>query len=406
VGHHRHGSDAGTGERAPNTGVLGSGRPWKRFIGFAAGAMALAGLLAAGTLTHFRAHPGRIAADQSLMRMQRMGPPPNLQAFYEQLNSGTAAIRDPTTGRVVATGIYAASSLELAHLPSFSSFLPRGLKRVLALGASYNYSALFIAPLRYIRTRTVRVDTSAMQLQGTVIRTNKVLGLAAITATVNQNQASALDPAPPLLNYPLTTTPLRLLIMRRNPDLHQRSAGFALTSGSLQAEQSWCDTSVSGGDLGEPLAYASPSGEFFLAGLAMPSPAPGRCSILGAWNIGEFVATLDQPSPPKSGRMVAFLGVGVESTGVARANGVYRGRQRGAYVTSVQQGSPADMVGLQTGDIIIMIGSKRVGSLAALRAAIHGLRPDSTHTVAFVSDGTVHTPLVLFAAVPASDESG
>ena len=276
---------------------------------------------------------------------------------------------------------------------------------MLALGASSNYSALFIAPLRYIQTRAVRVDTSALQLNGTVISTNKALGLAAITATVSQKQVSGLEQPPTLLDYPYSAVPLRLLIMRRNPYLHQRSAGFVLTSGGLQPGQSWCDAPVSGADQGSPVAYVSPSGGFFLIGLATPSPDPGRCSILGAWTIGEFVATLDPPSGSKGGRMVAFLGVGVESTSAARADGAYRGRRHGAYVTSVDQGSPADMAGLQPGDVIVRIGGKRVSSLATLRAVIHGFTPGGIHPVTFVSDRTVHTIPVMFTAIPASDES-
>jgi PDZ domain len=364
-------------------------------------------LLTAGPLTHFFVHRVKLtAADQSSMRMQRMGPPPGFQAFYEQLNSATAAIRDRSTGRIVATGIYAGSSLELAHLPSFSSFLPAGVRRMLALGASSSYSALFVAPLRYIHTRAVRVDTSALQLNGTVIRTNKTLGLAAITATVSEKQVSGLEPPPTLLNDPYGDMPLRLLIMRRNPDLHQRSAGFVLTSGDLQTGQSWCGAPVSGADQGSPVAYVSPSGAFFLVGLAMTSPDPGRCSILGAWTISDFLAMLDAPSASKGGRMVAFLGVGVESTATARADGAYRGRRHGAYVTSVDQGSPADMAGLEPGDVIIRIGGDRVSSLATLRAVIHGFTPGSTHPVTFVSGGTVHTIPVTFTAIPASDESG
>jgi hypothetical protein len=377
----------------------------RRLGRISAGALACAALVAAGVLTHCCVHPGRLTkADQSPMRMQRMGPPSYLQAAYEQLSRGAVAIRDSSTGRVVATGIYAASSLELARLPAAISFLPTGLKHMLALGASYNYSALFIAPLRYIRTRTVRVDTSALQLPGVVVRTNKALGLAAVVATVSQDQLSGLDTPPPLLAYPLSAAPLRLLILRRNPDYGHRSAGFVLTSG-LSAGRGWCDTPVSGAGSGAPLGYVSPSGRFFLAGLAMPSPAPGRCSILGAWNLGEFVALVNEPSPSKGGRAVAFLGVSVESTAAARAEGAYGGHQQGAYVTSVGQESPAGMAGLLPGDVIIRIGAEQVSSLATLRAALHRFRPNTIHLVTFMRDEIVHTIPVMLAAIPAADDS-
>jgi hypothetical protein len=227
------------------------------------------------------------------MHMQRMGPPPNLQAAYEELNSGTVAIRDSSTGHVAGTGMFMGSSLELARLPAVSSLLPAWARRTLEIGGSDKYLAIFISPLRYIRASTVVVDAQGMQLPGAVIRTDKALGLAAITATVKQDQLSRLDSPPPFLDYPRSPSPLRLLILRRNPDDHHRSSGFVLTSGGLGTGQSWCDSPVSGADSGAPLGYVSPSGSLFLAGLAMPSAVPGRCSILGAWTIGRFLALLE-----------------------------------------------------------------------------------------------------------------
>jgi PDZ domain len=411
----QHGDDRGAGSGAdqaaggsdslhsPGRRVPRGGR----IVRWLAGVVAGAGLLAGAGLTHFAAHSGRLAAtDQSLMRMQRMGPPPYLQGAYEQLNSDTVAIRDASTGRVTATGIYTEAISDPARLPTFTSFLPESVKHLLeSADANTTYAAIFVAPLQDITARRLLVDTSSLQLPGVVVRTDKALGLAAITATVSQAQLSGLDVPPLFFSSPgAGTSALGLLIMRRNPALHHRSGGFMLTSGGLSGGQAWCGTPVSGADSGAPLGLISPSGELFLAGLAVPS-IPGRCSILGSWNIDQFLAVLTVPGADQ-GPKVTYLGVTVESTATARAGAGYRGRQQGVYITSVAAGSPAIAAGLRPGDVIIGIGATQVNSPATLRAAIQKLRPGTAHTVTFLRDGAPRTVRVIFAAIPLSDEAG
>ena len=421
-------ADTGTGQPAPKPKTLGrevpalgahgliddgareeSARHWsarrRHIVLGLAGALTAVGLLAAGLWTHFDVRDGRLATvDAPLMRMQRMGPPPGLQNAYEILNSDTVAIRDPATGPVVATGIYTEFLVNPATLPAFSSFLPSTLKHLIEFGQARTYAAIFVTPLRGLNSRRVQVDTSALQLPGVVVGVDKALGLAAVAATVNQDQLSGIDSSLPFFRLPPAGTfPLRQLIVRRNPDSYHRAAGFVLTRGVLRDGQESCDTLISGADSGAPVAYVSPSGGLSLAGLALPSPVPGRCTILGAWNISQFLVFLTSSKP---GRQVTYLGVATESPAAARREKGYQGPLRGVYVSSVVPGSPAAKVELRPGDVIIRIGADAVNSLATMRADIRNLRPGSIHTVTFVRGGRTYTVRVVFAAIPVSAESG
>jgi len=362
--------------------------------------LAAAGLLAAGALTHFAVRPGLLAAtDKSLMLMQRMGPPPALLGAYEELNADTAAIRDPSTGRVVAAGTFIEELNDPAALPGFTSLLPGSVRHLIELGQTdTTFAVIFVAPLGNIPSQNLLVDTGPLQLPGTVIRTDAAAGLAAIAVTMNQAQLSGLVAPPPSAHEPAAgSVPLPQLILRRNPGLYHRSAGFVLTSGDIRADGPWwCGTPVSGAESGAPIGYVSPSGEFILIGLAVPSLTPGRCAILSAWTFNQ-VAVFTTTSPPS--RMTAYLGVVVESTATAHRDAGYRGRQQGAYISSVESASGAIEAGLHPGDVIIGIDAAAVDSPAALHAEIGQLSPGRAYPVTFVRDGAKHTAQVLFGGI-------
>lgn len=363
-----------------------------------AGAVAAAGLLAGGVLTHVAVHPGQLAtADQSLMLMQRMGPPPDLLDAYEDLNADTAVIRDRSTGRVIAAGVFLEALNDPAALPSFTSLLPTSVRHLLEFAqAGTSYAVIYVAPLGNIASRNLLVDSGPLQLPGTVIRTDAAAGLAAIEVTMTQGQEADLT-ALLMAAPPVGRVSLPELILRRNPGLYQRSAGYVLTSGVLQAGGPlWCDTPVFGGGSGSPIGYVSPSGEILLIGLAVPSPTPGRCTILGAWTFDPLI-TFSTASPPS--RMIAYLGVGVESTATARSDAGYRGQPQGAYVSSVNPTSGAIEAGLRPGDVIIGVGASAVDSPAGLTAAISKLTPGLNYPVTYVRDDVKHTVRVVFTGI-------
>jgi PDZ domain len=368
--------------------------------------LAAVGLLAAGAMTHFGVRPGRLAAiDKSLTLMQRMGPPPYLLNAYEELNADSAVIRDRSTGRVIAAGMFIESLDDPAALPGFTSLLPSGIKHLLELEREgTQYAVIFVAPLGTITSRNLLVETGPLQLPGTVIRTDAADGLAAIEVTMSETQVSGLVGPPVAINTSAGTVPLPQIIVRRNPGLYGRSAGFVLTSGVISATGSWwCDTPVSGAGAGAPIGYVTPTGQLVLVGLAVPSSTPGRCAILDArtfYRLLVFSAT----SPPS--KMVAYLGVVMESTATARTYRGYRGRAQGAYVSSVELASAADEAGLRRGDVITGINTAVVDSPTAVRTALAALTPGQACTVTFVRDGVKHAIRVVLSGILASTGSG
>ena len=351
--------------------------------------LAAGGLLVAGALTHFSVRPGRLAeTDKSLTLMQRMGPPPYLLNAYEELNADTAVIRDRSTGRVEAAGMYIESLDDPAALPGFTSLLPTSVRHLLELGREgTQYAVIFTAPLRTITSRNVLVDTGPLQLPGTVIRTNAAYGLAAIEVTMTENQVSGLVGPPVPINTSAVTVPLPQIIVRRNPGLYGRSAGFALTSGVISATGSWwCDMPVSAAGSGAPIGYVTPAGQLVMVGLAVPSSTPGRCAILQARTFYQLVV-FSATSPPA--RMVAYLGVVMED----------RRRARGAYISSVEPSSAAAGAGLRRGDVITGINAAAAGSPTAVRTALAALTPGQACTVTFVRDGVKHTIRVVLGGI-------
>jgi hypothetical protein len=372
-------------------------RRWRMARGIAA-VLAAAFVLAGGVLTHFAVHPGQLAAtDGSLMLMQRMGPPPDLLDAYEDLNADTAVIRDRSTGRVVATGVFLEALNDPAALPAFTSLLPGSVRHLLEIAQTgTSYAVIYVAPLGTIASRNLLVDSGPLRLPGTVIRTDAAAGLAAIEVTMTQGQEADLT-ALLMAAPPVGSVTLRQLILRRNPGLYTRSAGFVLTDGRMQANgPMWCDTPMSGGGSGAPIGYVSRSGQILLIGLAVTSLTPGRCTILGAWTFDQMI-TFSTASPPS--RMIAYLGVDVESTAAAYRDAGYQGRRYGAYISSVEPASGAIEAGLRPGDVIIGVGRTAVGSPAALHAAIAELTPGRTYPVTFVRDGAQRMVQVLFGGI-------
>src|ERR1017187_3315954 len=90
---------------------------WRR-IRLVLAVLTLAVLIVAGVLTRSVTGASRVAAsDQSLMFMQRMGPPPTLIALYELLAAATVAIRSSSTGQLISTGLYAGDMSAPATVP-------------------------------------------------------------------------------------------------------------------------------------------------------------------------------------------------------------------------------------------------------------------------------------------------
>jgi hypothetical protein len=330
-----------------------------------------AGLLAGAFLTHFVVSPGRLAAeDKALMGMQRMGPPPRLQAAYNELNADTAAIRNTKAGPVIADGIFTGTFANVIPGSGFGHFIE-------TLKAPLNF-AVFVSPLSRIRSLRVFVDVGKQQLPGSVILTDPQLGLAAIE--VDSDQLSTLIGPPPFLwPPPLVVLHPPQLILRLIAD-DNGSTGYALTSGFLSGSgKSLCDAPVSPSEAGAPVGAVSIHGSLTIAGLALPSAERGRCSILGGWVVDLFMwfVTASQ----KSARTGFHLGV-------------------------VEPGSAAARAGLRHGDLVVAFDGMPIGSRAALTEVLRGLRPGTRHTVTYVRGRLARTVSVILGGYPGQGGGG
>jgi hypothetical protein len=262
----------------------------QRRIRLALAVLAVAALAVAGILTRSVSGASGIAAsDRSLMFMQRMGPPPFMMPVYSVLAADTVAIRNSSTGQLISTGFYQGDLLKPGTVPGFLGGLPGGVKRFIALGTSNSYLTYYVVPAHGLTSRTVRVQTSWGQLAGAVVSVDRPVGLAAIVAVVSQGQISKFVGPIDIYSEPEAPESLRMLVVHRNPEIYARSADYALTSGGVSGENAWCDLPVNGASAGSPVYDISPGGATLL-GLAVPSSAPGRSSVIGSWTINQFMS--------------------------------------------------------------------------------------------------------------------
>jgi putative serine protease PepD len=143
------------------------------------------------------------------------------------------------------------------------------------------------------------------------------------------------------------------------------------------------DASISSGNSGGPLVNVD--GE--VIGINTAVAANSRTTA--AENIG-FAIAVDRILPViealRSGAAgpttTARLGV----TGIDPPNG-----DRGAAVAEVAAGSPAEIAGIQVGDLIVQVGTKVVVDRASLAGAVRSYRPGEEVEVVVLRDGRART---------------
>jgi hypothetical protein len=219
-----------------------------------------------------------------------MGPPPAMTGLYQLLAADTVAIRNPSTGQLISTGLYQGDVLRLGTVRSFLDGLPGGVKRLITLAAANSYWTYYVVPTRGITSRIVRVQTSWGQLAGAVVSVDRAAGLAAIVTVVPQSQISKFLVPIGIYPEPLAARALRMLVVHRNPEVYARSADYVFTSGGVSGGNAWCDLPVNGASAGSPVFDVSPGGGATLLGLAVPSSAPGRSSVIGSWTVNQFMS--------------------------------------------------------------------------------------------------------------------
>ncbi|MSO78378.1 MAG: PDZ domain-containing protein [Acidimicrobiia bacterium] len=97
-----------------------------------------------------------------------------------------------------------------------------------------------------------------------------------------------------------------------------------------------------------------------------------------AQNVG-FAIPISRAKPViddlRAGRKPAFLGVSTQNVTPALSRELGLDVDSGAYVTQVTQGTPADRIGIQEGDVIVQIGDDAIETSADVLTAVRSHRP-------------------------------
>lgn len=144
---------------------------------------------------------------------------------------------------------------------------------------------------------------------------------------------------------------------------------------------------------------------------AILSPAGGNIGIgfaIPSNMVREVVAQLLEYGEVRRGR----VGIGIQDVDPALAEALELGVDRGALVTEVEQGSPAQQAGIEAGDVVTAVNGENVSTSVALRNEIGLVRLGETVSLTLVRDGEEMTidvivgPVEQTAAAPAPDDDG
>jgi serine protease Do len=187
---------------------------------------------------------------------------------------------------------------------------------------------------------------------------------------------------------------------------HSVSAGIVSAServvGMSEYEQYiQTDAAINPGNSGGPLidlagrvvgintAIITQSGGYEGIGLAIPSAMARR-----------VVESLI-----KEGKVVrGYLGVSIESINMALAQRLQLPSNRGALITGVQPGSPAERAGLKPADVVVKLAGHEVADAAGLKNLTAGLDVGSEVVVDYYREGKVMTAHVKIAELPPAPE--
>ena len=164
------------------------------------------------------------------------------------------------------------------------------------------------------------------------------------------------------------TVTMGIISARRNDEV---LAGFE------KQELLQTDASINPGNSGGPLIDAD--GRIIGINTAIYSRSGGNMGIGFAIPINKAVAAADALSKPRG-----YLGVQLDPVD-QRAARLY-GFKGGAFVGSVEQGTPAEKAGLKEGDVILELNSTAVADDNDLRSRLSALPPGSKAKLAILRD--------------------
>jgi len=173
------------------------------------------------------------------------------------------------------------------------------------------------------------------------------------------------------------------------------------------------DAAINPGNSGGPLVNSS--GEVIGMNTAVASSSSGNAP---AQNIGFAIAidsvkprlaelrrggpggagnSSPQPTPVANS---AYMGVTVETVTAAIQQQYHLTPSSGAFIATVEAGSPADKAGLQADDVIVSLNGATIATAEDLTAALHPLNPGDHVTVGIYRGSTQKTIDVTLGARP------
>lgn len=157
------------------------------------------------------------------------------------------------------------------------------------------------------------------------------------------------------------------------------------------------DAAINRGNSGG--ALVNTSGEVIGINSQILSPSGGNIGIGFAIPANMAKAVMDQLL--KTGKVRrGMLGVTIQSIDADLAASLNLPAARGAIVTSVSPGGPADRAGIKRGDVITSINNQTTTDNNVLRNQVAGLAPGATATVSLLRNGREQNVQVTLAELP------
>jgi S1-C subfamily serine protease len=171
------------------------------------------------------------------------------------------------------------------------------------------------------------------------------------------------------------------------------------------------DAAIEAGDSGGPLANASgdvigmdSAAEVSGARFRSDSTAGYAITIEKAISVAQQIESGKATSTIHIG-LPAFLGVQIAGTGTGNGNGRSRNTApstAGALIAGVEQGTPADDIGLATGDTITSVNGQAVTSASGLTTALSGSHPGDQVSIGWTdASGGQHSAKATLTTGPA-----
>lgn len=180
-----------------------------------------------------------------------------------------------------------------------------------------------------------------------------------------------------------------------------KSRATGLSDGSFE-DFLQTDAAINRGNSGG--ALVNTSGELVGVNSQILSPSGGNIGIGFAIPSNMARAVMDQLL--KTGKVRrGMLGVTIQSVDADLASSLNLPSARGAIVTTVQSGSPAEAAGLKRGDVITSVNNQPISDRNSLRNAVASMAPGTNVNVKALREGREASFQVALAELPDNRQS-